>query len=326
MLKEPLVSVITPCYNGEKFLHRYFESILSQTYSNIELIFINDGSTDRTEEIALSYAPKLEEKGIDFIYIYQENSGQAAAINQGLKIFKGEYLTWPDSDDWMSDDCLVKKVEFLIKNPDCAIVLCKTAKIAENDTNHIIGYLERKNKSNGYIFEDLMLYNDVSFAPGGYMVNSEKFLSTNKRREIYAGRGGQNWQMLLPIAHEYKCGFIDDVLYYYLVRSNSHSRESVTVEQRLNALQRYEETLMQTLVRMEISDAQREKYITAVKNKYIHDRFLLAIEFNDKKMLKHYYGELKNCQQVTTKRRIQYIVFKSKIMSKVYNVFKSKKV
>ena len=53
-MTKPLVSIITPCYNGEAFLKRYFESILNQTYPNLELIFINDGSTDRTEEIALS--------------------------------------------------------------------------------------------------------------------------------------------------------------------------------------------------------------------------------------------------------------------------------
>lgn len=54
-----LVSIITPCYNGEKYLDNYFQSILAQTYRPLELIFINDGSTDQTEEIALSYRTKL---------------------------------------------------------------------------------------------------------------------------------------------------------------------------------------------------------------------------------------------------------------------------
>ena len=62
-MTKPLVSIITPCYNGEAFLKRYFESILNQTYPNLELIFINDGSTDRTEEIALSYRERLEKRG-----------------------------------------------------------------------------------------------------------------------------------------------------------------------------------------------------------------------------------------------------------------------
>ena len=100
-MTKPLVSIITPCYNGEAFLKRYFESILNQTYPNLELIFINDGSTYRTEEIALSYRERLEKRGITYIYEKQENAGQAAALNRGLKLFTGEYLTWPDSDDEM---------------------------------------------------------------------------------------------------------------------------------------------------------------------------------------------------------------------------------
>ena len=116
-MTKPLVSIITPCYNGEAFLKRYFESILNQTYPNLELIFINDGSTDRTEEIALSYRERLEKRGITYIYEKQENAGQAAALNRGLKLFKGEYLTWPDSDDVMTKDSIEKKVHFLEKNP-----------------------------------------------------------------------------------------------------------------------------------------------------------------------------------------------------------------
>ena len=83
-MDKPLVSIITPCYNGETFLHRYFESILAQTYPNLELIFVNDGSTDKTEEIAMSYQKKLCEKGIRYIYLEQENAGQAAALNKEI--------------------------------------------------------------------------------------------------------------------------------------------------------------------------------------------------------------------------------------------------
>lgn len=69
----PLVSIITPCFNGEAFIDRYFQSVLSQTYPNIELVFVNDGSTDQTETIALSYSSKLAAKGIIFKYLSQDN-------------------------------------------------------------------------------------------------------------------------------------------------------------------------------------------------------------------------------------------------------------
>ena len=71
--ENPLVSIITPCYNGENVMHRLLDSILSQTYSNIEFILINDGSTDHSEEIWYQYEKKFNEKGIKTIYIHQRN-------------------------------------------------------------------------------------------------------------------------------------------------------------------------------------------------------------------------------------------------------------
>ena len=98
-MNKGLVSIITPCYNVEKVVHRYLNSILSQTYKKIELILVNDGSTDKTEEILLSYKSIFESQGIIFKYIYQENKGLGGSINTGLKYFTGEYLCWPDPDD-----------------------------------------------------------------------------------------------------------------------------------------------------------------------------------------------------------------------------------
>ena len=116
-MRKPLVSIITPCYNGESFLERYYESVLAQTYSELELTFVNDGSTDGTEKIALSYESRFRQKGIRYIYIKQENRGQASALNRGLKLFHGEYLTWPDSDDIIMPEFIEKKVSFLQTHP-----------------------------------------------------------------------------------------------------------------------------------------------------------------------------------------------------------------
>ena len=87
----PLVSIITPCYNGAKYLNRFFDSLLQQTYSNIEVIIVNDGSIDETEEIILEHKEALLNKGYLFKYIKQENAGPAAAINAGLHVFTGDY-------------------------------------------------------------------------------------------------------------------------------------------------------------------------------------------------------------------------------------------
>lgn len=109
MKQLPLVSIITPCYNGENYVTPFIKSVLLQSYNNIEFIFINDGSTDNTEKIVLDYEPEFKERGIKFKYIYQENQGQATALNNGLKIFTGDYLTWPDSDDILHPDNISKE-------------------------------------------------------------------------------------------------------------------------------------------------------------------------------------------------------------------------
>jgi len=94
-MTDPLVSIVTPCYNCENHISRYLDSIIGQTYKNIELVLINDGSNDNTESIINSYTSKLKKRGIDLIYITQKNSGVSEALNTGLKHFSGDYR--PDS-------------------------------------------------------------------------------------------------------------------------------------------------------------------------------------------------------------------------------------
>ena len=103
-MKTEKVSIVTPCYNGEKYLERFLKSILNQSYGNIELIFINDGSTDQTEEIIKKYKEEFDLHNIELTYLFQENAGQAAALNNGLKYVQGDYLLCMDSDDEISEN------------------------------------------------------------------------------------------------------------------------------------------------------------------------------------------------------------------------------
>ena len=122
----PLVSIITPCYNGKGKVNIFLDSVLKQTYDNIEFIIINDGSTDNTEEIILSYKSKFIDKGYKFIYLKQKNAGQDVALNNGLKYFTGKYLMWPDSDDILDSQNIEEKVKYLEQNRNCGLVYCNT--------------------------------------------------------------------------------------------------------------------------------------------------------------------------------------------------------
>ncbi len=97
----PIISIIVPAYNVEKYLSRCIDSVLVQTFSNFELILIDDGSTDHSSEICDKYAAKDSRIKV----IHKENGGQSSARNTGLEIATGKYIGFVDSDDWISTDC-----------------------------------------------------------------------------------------------------------------------------------------------------------------------------------------------------------------------------
>ena len=295
IMNTPLVSIITPCYNGAKYLPIFFESVLCQTYPRIELVFIDDGSVEKeVENLARFYGEKCEQKGYSFQYLRQEHKGQAAAINKGLKCFSGEYLTWPDSDDWMTDDCIEKKVNYLQNHQEWAMVCCRTAAFSDDAHDTIIRIYERKSKKSESFFEDLILEKDVYFAPGGYMVRSNILMNALQDGQIFEGPGGQNWQLLLPVAYNNICGFVDDILYFYRVRNDSHSQSAVTYQQKFHRTYEHEIILLETIERLSIDRTEKEKYIKKIKEKYAKKRQSLAVESNDKKLIRISYNEYKH--------------------------------
>ena len=109
-----LVSILTPMYNTAKYVHRLLDSVLSQDYPAIEMIVVDDGSTDGSADVVNSYAERFAAKGYTLRCVRQENSGQSVAVKNGLPLVTGEYLTWPDSDDFYSTpDAISKMVSVL---------------------------------------------------------------------------------------------------------------------------------------------------------------------------------------------------------------------
>ena len=107
-LARPLVSIIIPVYNGSNYMREAIDSALSQTYDNIEIIVVNDGSNDKgkTRKIALSYGNKIR-------YFEKENGGVSTALNFALKQMKGEYFSWLSHDDRYYPDKIEKQIDYL---------------------------------------------------------------------------------------------------------------------------------------------------------------------------------------------------------------------
>lgn len=116
MEKQPLVSVLMPVYNGRDYLKPAIESVLNQTFGDFELLIINDGSKDDSQEIIESYDdPRI-------VAVKQENQGVARSLNNGLKIARGKYVRRHDADDISTHDSLKIQVDFLEANPEYVMV------------------------------------------------------------------------------------------------------------------------------------------------------------------------------------------------------------
>ncbi len=125
-----LVSIILPCYNGEKFLSQAIESIINQTYQTWELIIINDCSTDNTLKIAKSFADK--DKRIH-VYTNEVNSKLPKSLNIGFSYAKGDYFTWTSDDNYYRPTAFEEMVAFLEKEQEAVMVCCDYEIIDDND-------------------------------------------------------------------------------------------------------------------------------------------------------------------------------------------------
>ena len=130
-----LISVIVPVYNVEAYLKRCVESIIKQDYKNLEIILVDDGSTDNCPQICNDYAKKDSRIKV----IHKTNGGLSDARNAGMKIAKGEYIAFVDSDDWIGEDMFSTLIQTLKKYKadiaECKYFITDTTKITKENIN-----------------------------------------------------------------------------------------------------------------------------------------------------------------------------------------------
>lgn len=126
MKQKPLISVVVPVYNVEKYLKKCLDSIIGQTYKNLEIILVDDGSTDESGAICDVY----KEKDSRIRVVHQKNQGLSGARNTGINIANGELLGFVDSDDYITENMYERLLEVLLKN-DADICICDCECIME---------------------------------------------------------------------------------------------------------------------------------------------------------------------------------------------------
>lgn len=295
-----LVSIMIPCYNGESFLGRLFSTIMEQTHPYIQIIFVNDGSTDKTAEIAKEYQRIFAKRGIEFVYVYQENQGQAAAINTALKLIRGEYCMWLDAEDYITKDHIEKKYQYLEAHKDKSLVLCRGIKVKE-DTLEKIGSLGHE-PAIGTLFEDI-LFGLRSCCNGGLsMVRTEYLLEQLDERGILISPVGQNLQLLLPITLSGKDGQIEDELFLYVHREKSHSHSfsnGIDWKNRLDGLLDLKTSILDCI---RLDEKYRDYLIRLLHLKDIADRMAFldeAILETNPDYVKHVVNDYVNLPNMT---------------------------
>ncbi len=282
----PLISVILPIYNVEQFLPRCIESVCRQTYDNIEIILVDDGSKDNCYNICEEYAAKDNRIKV----LHKVNGGLSDARNKGSQIARGQYITFIDSDDYVTDT-YVEYLYSLIEKYHTRMSLCTHTVVFESGSNIVYGNGLDEELSSETCLER-MLYDDV--------INTSawaKLYETEMVKKFPYPVG----KLFEDIATTYKffieCGSIAcgyESQYFYMLRSTS------IVYQKFNT---------KKLELLEMTDAMASDVIkkfpqleTAVKRRQLYARFSTLNQFqntkgykDEKKQLISYIRKNKGC-------------------------------
>lgn len=204
--QNPLVSIVVTCYNYGRYIVPCLDSIFSQTFQDFEIVVINDGSTDNSEELIRSF---LEDSKLK--YIYQKNSGQANAKNNGIKNSAGKYIAFLDADDLWDKTKLEKQIP-LFSRDNIGVVYSK-AKFVDEHGQFLDFILKDKylTPRSGEVTNHLFFNNFVPFSSS--VVRKECFEKLGCFDESF--EMGIDWDLWLRISIQYDFDYIDEPLLIY---------------------------------------------------------------------------------------------------------------
>lgn len=211
------VSVITPVYNGEKFIGQAIETVLTQTWQDWELIIINDGSTDQTATIVERYQDSR------IRVIHQTNQGEGAARNTGLENAQGEYVAWLDADDSYLPNALADGVAYLDKNPQIGVVYADGWICDEHNQNLMRLSEHRMGFFTGDVLEQVVLSNSLITVPSCTMIRRQVVEKVLLQFDS-ALKFGTDWDFWIRLARTTQFGYLDKVVCRYRVHQANISR------------------------------------------------------------------------------------------------------
>ncbi len=302
------VSLIVPIYNSSKYLNKCIDSLLNQTLKDIEIILINDGSTDTSEKIIKSYNDKRIK------YISKKNEGIGKTRNRGIKEATGEFIAFVDSDDYLNEhfcEYMYKKAH----NDNCELVICNFFE----DRGNLYG-IKFKDFEDTSLKENPDLLNNINLGP----CNKLYFLDMLKKNNIYFEENLKYEDapfVVKTIKTAKKIGKINDYLTYYVIHENS---ETTTRDNRI-----FDILEICKIIINELNDKTYKKQLTSLiamilldycaQQRYIKDRKKRK-EFINKsyKMLNELDKDWKKCDYVFKLNKISRIIKTNKVLLLLY--------
>lgn len=258
-----LISIIVPVYNVEKYLDRCIASLVNQTYSDIEIILVDDGSTDSSSEIIDRYCEKYNQVRV----YHKANGGLSDARNYGLEKAGGEYILYVDSDDYVE----LNACEILMSRADDVDIVVGVAKMINNDEVELIKHTNLEtNKiytSEEYLVKCLKVFE--LWSPAWLNMYKRKFLIQNKlfyKLGIYY----EDTQILIKmfsLARTIK--YIDYPFYNYIIRDNSITTNSKSRKKIADSIEIYNDW-MKDITKIDNPKVKELLYAFLIKM-YLHD-------------------------------------------------------
>ena len=209
--------MVMPCYNKIEYIGNMFDSIVAQEWDNIELILVNDGSTDGTQDVIVAYEPRFQERGYSVIIINQENLGVCAAAKAGLERVTGDYICMVDADDELDLKYVSTMAECLEKHEEYDYCMCGFSSYTGSGKNKEQGIIWLPQTSELDVVIEDYLFCSIRPAVWAYMVRKAYFLHC-RIAETYITNtmGSHEPSFLVPlIANGGKAKFIYSPLYFH---------------------------------------------------------------------------------------------------------------
>jgi len=216
----PLVSVIIPAYNAEQFVERTLNSVLNQTYQNLEVIVVNDGSHDRTAEIVSEIAQRDDRVTL----LHQANSGVAAARNLAIQYSSGEFIAPIDADDLWHPQNIAKQVNCALEG-GASVGVVYAWSIYIDETDALLGGFRAFSITKN-VFQTLVCHDFLGNASASLIRRSclEKVGSYNTDLRVQNAQGCEDWDLYLRLAKYYQFQVVPEFLVGYRKLSSSMSR------------------------------------------------------------------------------------------------------